>query len=164
MKQIITILSFFLCLSVNAQKKATITPKPVKVEKVDSFKIKVDSLLTRIEKYMQANDERQERKDSLYPNNRFKMYPTENIYNLLELDTQTGRIWQVQWNLDGGYEGSSVINDNELNYGTSYSSGSYELYPTKNMYQFILLDKTDGRTWHVQWGHKKTERWIRRIY
>ena len=30
------------------------------------------------------------------------------------------------------------------------------------MYQFILLDKTDGRTWHVQWG-EKAERWIRRI-
>lgn len=44
-------------------------------------------------------------------------------------------------------------------------SGSlFELYPTQNMYQFLLLDKTNGRAWHVQWGMEDTKRWIRRIY
>lgn len=35
------------------------------------------------------------KKDAL--ENRYKMYQTENIYNLLKLDTQTGKIEQVQW-------------------------------------------------------------------
>lgn len=161
MKQIITILSFFLCLSANAQKKAITTPKPVKVEHRDSFKIKVDSLLTRIEKYMQANDERQGHQNL---NGRYKLYQTDNIYNLLELDTKTGIIKIVQWSLESEEEFSVYINEKDLSYGIDYGSGCFELYPTKNMYQFILLDKSDGRKWHVQWGHKKTERWIRRIY
>jgi len=165
MKKIITILSFFLCLSVNAQKKATITPKPVKVEKVDSFKIKVESLLSRIDTLIQVNNEYLEHLDiNTSLKGRYKMYQTENIYNLLKLDTKTGRLWQVQWNLNGGNEGSLIINDDDLTYGFGYGSGSFELYPTKNMYQFILLNKTDGRMWHVQWGMEEGKRWIRRIF
>lgn len=165
MKKILTILSFFLCLSVNAQKKAPITPKPVKVEKVDSFKIKVESLLSRIDTLIQVNNEYLEHLDiNTSLKGRYKMYQTENIYNLLKLDTKTGRLWQVQWNLNGGNEGSLIINDDDLTYGFGYGSGSFELYPTKNMYQFILLNKTDGRTWHVQWGMEEGKRWIRRIF
>lgn len=40
----------------------------------------------------------------------------------------------------------------------------YKLYPTDNMYQFILLDKFSGRHWHVQWGLSPSKRWIRRIF
>ena len=95
---------------------------------------------------------------------RYKMYQTENIYNLLKLDTATGKIEQVQWSLDSDNEGSVTINDEDLTFGYGYGSGSFELYPTKNMYQFILLDKTCGRKWHVQWGMESSKRWIRRIY
>ena len=31
---------------------------------------------------------------------RFKLYPTQNIYTFLLLDTINGRTWQVQWSLD----------------------------------------------------------------
>lgn len=96
--------------------------------------------------------------------NRYKMYKTENIYNLLRLDTKTGRIWQVQWSLDdNSKEGVWTINDTDLSYGWGYGSNSFELYSTNNMYQFILIDKTDGRMWHVQWGIGDKKRWIRRI-
>lgn len=96
--------------------------------------------------------------------NRYKLYQTENTYNLLQLDTKTGQIEQVQWSLDSKNEGTFKINSSDLNLGGGYGSGSFELYPTKNMYQFILIDKTNGRKWHVQWGLKDSERWIRRIY
>lgn len=97
--------------------------------------------------------------------NRYKIYQTENIYNLIKLDTKTGRIYQLQWSLDSKTaEGTWTINGQDLTYGNGYGSGSFELYPTKNMYQFILLDKTDGRTWHVQWGIGDNNRWIKRIY
>ena len=95
---------------------------------------------------------------------RFKLYPTENIYTFLLLDTKTGKIDKLQWNLDRDKEFIVSINSVDLTYGYGQGSGTFELYPTQNMYQFILLDKTDGRTWHVQWGMKETERWIRRIY
>lgn len=95
---------------------------------------------------------------------RYKLYPTENIYTFLQLDTKTGMIEQVQWSLDSNDEGYVTINGDDLTYGFGLGSGSFELYPTKNFYQFILLNKTTGMKWHVQWGMKSSERWIRRIY
>lgn len=95
---------------------------------------------------------------------RFKLYQTDNIYTFLQLDTKTGMIEQVQWSLDSDNEGAVSINSEDLTYGLGYGSGSFELYPTKNMYQFILLDRTTGRKWHVQWGMESSKRWIRRIY
>ena len=124
-----------------------------------------DSILARIDTLIQLNNywlEHIELDISL--KNRYKLYPTENIYTFLQLDTKTGMIEQVQWSLDEENEGSIVINDIDLTSGMGYGSGSFELYPTQNMYQFILLDKTDGRKWHVQWGIGSGERWIRRIY
>ena len=46
--------------------------------------------------------------------NRFKLYPTENIYTLLKLDTATGKIDQLQWSLDSDKEGSFTINNDDL--------------------------------------------------
>lgn len=96
--------------------------------------------------------------------NRYKLYPTENIYNFLKLDTQTGRIDQIQWSLDSKKEFSSSLNREDLSTLWSETANSFELYPTQNMYQFILLDKATGRTWHVQWGLSDNKRWIKRIY
>lgn len=93
---------------------------------------------------------------------RYKLYQTDNIYTLLQLDTKTGQIEQVQWSLEYENEGSVTINSDDLSYG--FGSDTFELYPTQNMYQFILIDKTDGRKWHVQWGMSESMRWIRRIY
>lgn len=93
--------------------------------------------------------------------NRYKLYPTENIYNFLKLDTYTGKIEQIQWSLDANNEGSIYINYEDL---SQTSRDSFELYPTKNIYQFLLLDRTGGRAWHVQWGMEEDKRWIRRIY
>lgn len=90
------------------------------------------------------------------------MYQTENIYNLLKLDTATGQIYQVQWSLKDSNEMTFTVNSSIFSY--SGKIGTFELYPTKNMYQFILLDTTNGRTWHVQWGIGAKKRWIQRIY
>jgi hypothetical protein len=85
---------------------------------------------------------------------RYKLYPTQNKWTFLELDTQTGRIWQVQYSVDGPeYRFKSNLNiwsllkDNDLQV-----SGRFELYPTQNIYNFVLLDKISGRAWQVQWS------------
>lgn len=33
------------------------------------------------------------------PNNRFVLYKTENVWNFLLLDSQTGRLWQCQYTI-----------------------------------------------------------------
>lgn len=119
----------------------------------------------RIDSMLQANNAWLEHIElDLSLKQRYKLYPTDNIYTFLQLDTKTGIIEQVQWSLDSDNEGSVFINSEDLTFGFSYGSGSFELYPTKNMYQFVLLDKTNGRKWHVQWGMETSKRWIRRIY
>ena len=155
---------FFLLListiNINAQTaKTNSNARSVKYEQ------KVDSLLSQIDTLLMINNqllEHLEINSSL--KGRYKLYQTENIYTLLQLDTKTGMIEQVQWSLDSDNEGSVSINSDDLNYGLGYGSGSFELYPTKNMYQFILINKTTGQKWHVQWGMESSKRWIRRIY
>lgn len=73
-----------------------------------------------------------------------------------------GKIEVVQWSLDDEEEFSVTLNDEDLSYDTG--CGTFELYPTKNIYQFLLLDKVTGRRWHVQWGFESSKRWIKRIY
>lgn len=154
---------FSLC-SFGQEVTMSATPKP-SVAKVAQVNQRADSLLTRVDSLIQETImwlEQIELNMSL--KNRYKLYQTENFYNLLELDTKTGKIKQVQWSLEKENEGCFVINDDDLTYGFGVGSNSFELYPTKNMYQFILLNKTNGYKWHVQWGTEENKRWIRRIY
>ena len=147
----------FIILAAVMIAVSAMAQNPSKVD-VKSSISRSDSLLQEINRWM----ERVEIDLSL--KNRYKLYKTENMYNLLQLDTKTGKITQVQWSLEYNNEGTMVINGIDLSYGFGYGSGSFELYPTNNMYQFILLDKTDGRMWHVQWGLESGKRWIRQMY
>lgn len=140
-------------------------PMVVMGQKTNKQYIVVDSLFLKIDTLLMTNNELLNRLDiNTSLKNRYKMYQTENIYTFLELDTKTGKVKQVQWSLESDNEGTWIINDNDLSFGEGYGSGSFELYPTKNLYQFLLIDKTDGRKWHIQWGMGDNKRWIRRIY
>lgn len=146
-KLAIIFLSLFMAIGAFAQNKAN-TQSTTKIAN-DSTLIKIHDMLDDIDYRINGFD-------------RFKLYATENIYNFLLLDTETGKIDIVQWSLDDGKEGSATINDKDLSLDTG--CGTFELYPTKNLYQFLLLDKVTCRKWHVQWGFKASERWIKRIY
>lgn len=94
---------------------------------------------------------------------RFELYPTDNIGIFLRLDKRTGCINLVQWSLESSKEFSMVLNGQNLS--TLSSVGNcFKLYPTKNMFQFLLLDRSTGNMWHVQWGFKDGENWIKKIY
>lgn len=134
-----------------AQTKQNSASRKTELERIDSLIQDNNSWLEQIELDLSLKQ-------------RYKLYQTKNIYTFLQLDTKTGMIDQFQWSLDSDNEGSVVINDVDLRIGLGYGSGTFELYPTENMYQFILLDKTTGRKWHVQWGMESSKRWIRAIY
>lgn len=94
--------------------------------------------------------------DSVFESDaRYKLYPTKNMWTFLKLDTETGKIWQVQYSVKGNDTRFEV----PLNSGNiaktlkkSQKVGRYALFPTQNMYNFILLDQIDGDTYQVQWG------------
>lgn len=45
----------------------------------------------------------------------YKLYPTENMWTFLELETFSGRIWQVQYSIKGpDYRFKTVLNDNSM--------------------------------------------------
>ena len=95
---------------------------------------------------------------------RYKIYQTDNIYSLLKLDTKTGSLWLVYWSLEDNGEGTYVLHRETLVNEKYEKCHAFELYPTKNMYQFILLNTISGQQWHVQWGFESAKRWIRKIY
>lgn len=85
---------------------------------------------------------------------RYVMYPTENIWNFLELDTRTGRVWQVQFVINGDNRFKSRIVSSCLDWEESEADapdGRFALYPTQNIYTFLLVDQRDGDVWQVQW-------------
>ena len=82
---------------------------------------------------------------------RFKLYPTDNMWTFIKLDTRSGKMWQVQYSVKGDdYRFEIPLNTTVL--ATDSTNGRFELYPTQNMFNFILLDKTGGETWQVQWS------------
>ena len=108
MKIFITFFILFLCTTIGVV--AQTNPSSHQTQK--------DSVLNRVDSLVQITNawlEQIELDFSL--KQRYKLYQTENIYTLLQLDSKTGMIEQVQWSLDSENEGSVTINDDDLNFG-----------------------------------------------
>ena len=130
---------------------------------------------------------------------RYKIYPTTNLYISLLLDTQTGKSWMVQIGVGDGVAVKSVLSDYEYAYtvesvkenyqqalksweenddldkegwkpdGDFYKDmigvvGQFKLYPTENMFNFIMVDVINGTTWQVQWNVDEDKRIINLIW
>jgi hypothetical protein len=95
----------------------------------------------------------------------YKLYPTDNAWTFLKLNTATGQIWQVQYSVKGSdYRYETELSTNQLVFGNADICGRFELYKTQNLWNFILLDKFDGRCWQVQWSQDRDNRAVIRIY
>jgi len=94
----------------------------------------------------------------------YRLFSTRNMYTFIKLDTRNGQMWQVQWSTKGSeYRFESTLSDIHRVNKEDEKKGRFFLYPTTNIYNFILLDQIDGRTWQVQWG-KEEDRAVIRIY
>lgn len=86
---------------------------------------------------------------------RYRLFPTQNIWTFLKLDTVTGKIWQVQFSVKGNdYRFETVLSSIDIAEGLELEKkvGRFTLFPTQNAYNFILLDQIDGYTYQVQWS------------
>ncbi len=93
----------------------------------------------------------------------FRLFSTRNTFHFIKLDTRNGQMWQVQWGLESKYRFEAVLSADPLVSKEDEKIGRFFLYPTTNVYNFVLLDQIDGRTWQVQWG-KAEDRLVVRIY
>lgn len=85
---------------------------------------------------------------------RYILYPTQNVWTFLKLDTTTGQIRHVQYGMTDGERFEYVLSETNIAalLGKKQISGRYKLYPTQNRWTFILIDTIDGETFQVQWG------------
>jgi hypothetical protein len=93
----------------------------------------------------------------------YRLFSTRNMYTFIKLDTRNGKMWQVQWGFERKYRFENTLSDISRINIEDEKNGRFFLYPTTNIYNFILLDQIDGRTWQVQWG-KEEERAVIPIY
>ena len=87
----------------------------------------------------------------------YKLFPTTNMWIFLKLDTSKGLVSMVQYSMEDKNRLEAPINYQPLSSGTDAIPGRFNLYPTQNMWTFILLDEVDGRTWQVQWSTEGKE-------
>jgi len=93
----------------------------------------------------------------------YRLFSTKNIYTFIKLNTRNGQMWQVQWSTKSN-QFETTLSDISRVDKDAEKNGRFFLYPTSNIYNFILLDQIDGRTWQVQWSTEPNERMVVRIY
>lgn len=93
----------------------------------------------------------------------YKLFPTQNVWTFIKLDTRNGRMWQVQYSVSGDRFEAPMSLDHLCSM-SEQKNGRFTLYSTANMYNFILLDQIDGRCWQAQWSDKPENRGVLRIY
>ncbi len=93
----------------------------------------------------------------------YRLFSTKNMYTFIKLNTRNGQMWQVQWGTESKYRFETTLSEISRVNSDEEKNGRFFLYPTTNLYNFILLDQIDGRAWQVQWG-KEGERMVIPIY
>ena len=87
----------------------------------------------------------------------YRLFATRNMYTFIKLNTRNGQMFQVQWGTESKFRFETTLSDISRVNKDEEKNGRFFLYPSTNIYNFILLDQIDGRAWQVQWG-KEGER------
>ena len=86
------------------------------------------------------------------------------MWTFLKLNTTNGKIWQVQYSVNGGqYRYETFLNMTPLAIGNDAKPGRFTLYPTENMWTFLMLDQLEGTVYQVQWSQDVEKRGIMKI-
>ncbi|WP_300366628.1 hypothetical protein [Brachyspira sp.] len=91
---------------------------------------------------------------------KYRLFRTSNMWTFLKLETTTGKIWILQYDISGDSRFTIELNTIDLSGGKEKTAGRFTLYPTSNIYTFILLDQIYGNTWQVQWSFEEETRFI----
>lgn len=89
----------------------------------------------------------------------FRLFSTRNMWTFIKLNTRNGQMWQIQWDT-GRDKFETPLSLKSLIPIEEEKNGRFFLYPTTNIYNFVLLDQINGRVWQVQWSGKDNERLV----
>lgn len=119
--------------------------------------------LTTISTFSQSTSEAPKQNISTDNNVTFRLFATRNMYTFIKLNTRNGQMWQVQWDTKSSQFETALSLTSRVT-KEEESDGRFFLYPTTNIFNFILLDQIDGRVWQVQWSTEPKERLVIPIY
>jgi len=88
----------------------------------------------------------------------YRLFPTQNMWTFIKLNTRNGQIWQVQYDIQGTNRFEVYINSKPLVIKEYEEDGRFMLHSTQNIYNFILIDQIDGRLWQAQWSTEAKNR------
>ena len=127
------------------------------------FTILIFSSLTaypQFAKYEQTTEKQKTEKGVTTNAVAYRLFPTENMWTFIKLNTRNGQMWQVQFDIKDNNRFQSILSSELLVTKEKEVNERFTLYSTQNMYNFILLDQLDGRTWQVQWSNEAKNRFI----
>jgi hypothetical protein len=94
-------------------------------------------------------------------NSIYQLFPTKNYWTFIKLDTRNGKMWQVHFSVeDDKNTGELILNSLPLVDKEEEINGRFTLYPTENMYNFLLLDQISGTVIQAQWSLEAKKRGI----
>jgi hypothetical protein len=91
----------------------------------------------------------------------YRAFQTKNVWTFLRLDTRTGLVWQIQY---GDHPATLPVNSLPLVNKQGSRAGRFMLCPTRNLFNFLLLDQDDGRMWSAQWSLEDKSRFIAPLF
>ncbi|MFA6151547.1 MAG: hypothetical protein WC716_09515 [Chitinophagaceae bacterium] len=94
-------------------------------------------------------------------NSIYQLFPSKNYWTFIKLDTRNGKMWQVHFSVeDDKNTGELILNSLPLVDKEEEVIGRFTLYPTENIYNFLLLDQISGIVVQVQWSLESKKRGI----
>lgn len=82
----------------------------------------------------------------------YRLFPTQNMWTFIKLNTRTGQMWQVQYDVKDNNRFETDLNTLPLVNKEKELNNRFTLYSTQNTWTFLLLDQIDGKIWQVQWA------------
>ena len=90
----------------------------------------------------------------------YQLHSTQNMWTFIKLDTRNGKMWQIQFDVSGDNRGETSLNSIPLVIKEKEVNGRFTLYPTQNIYNFLLLDQIDGYVYQVQCSIEEENRGV----
>ena len=93
----------------------------------------------------------------------YQLFPTQNMWTFILLDSYNGRLWQVQYSTQD-LDNLFCIPINKYELVSDNENCIFSIQPLTSMYQYYLINDRTGDIWKFQWSTKGDDyRWIEKF-